>query len=456
MLAYLAFSVISISGLLLFVAAPSGLLSIRRPRLVTVYIFFFILMSITLITAPLTTDWAYRPGFASLAVALPLHLAAMLAAFVGVYAALSQPGRPTPPWRYDDRIMVRLFVGGLIACSAIMVVQYATLPTNPIAYILSGSINSDLAMMMREEAFKLNSGPHMYVLHLNRMVLFPGLVALTVACRVQSKDSAWNKRIVVAAIAAAINGAASTATGVVVIVVLVAGFAYLKAGGRLTLPAILMGAAALFAAPVFFDAVFGGGLTLSVVQKAVAKAVARASSGPFDALLFYFDRFHETSSYLGGRTNRAFAGLIGEDYLDLQNYMFHQKYGVILARTLHGSYNAHFIGYWNADFGLWGVAGISAAVGAGIAVLERGFDAIPDNPAKIACYAACAIVLNKLMSAQPTAVFAGHGAVPSLIVAAGLAFWLDAQRRVNRRGEVRRLTPLTQRLRAHKESPVEE
>ena len=308
----------------------------------------------------------------------------------------------------SERNLLALFCFLLAVVS--LVSQILMLGDIPILSVFTSSDVADLTNA-REAGYKLQGGVMVYLWHFSRMVFVPYLVVMSF-CRWFLNPTRKSKILFLfVMVFAVVNNSLSGAVAPVAMLFLCIGVAYVYLLGRIRLSLVVPFVMAVFTFPFIVEYVYSeDGFWDSLLYFSL-KVVNRFSFETFDRTLSYFDYFPYVKDYLGGRTNSLVLFFSGEKFFNVQNYIFLERLDSFRAHLLHGSANAHFIGYMNADFGLLGVAISCLLVGVVVGFIDVFSSKNIQGPSGLALYVVLGFILWKLMGSQPTAVFFSHGAV---------------------------------------------
>jgi len=169
--------------------------------------------------------------------------------------------------------------------------------------------------------------------------------------------------------------------------------------------------------PIFSDYMYSDMTFSQSLIQTILKTSNRFGFETADRTLSYFDLYNNSSQYLGGRTNALARLFTGLEPFNVQNHVFlyRLRAGSVPDHLLYGSANAHFIGYMNADFGLWGVFWSSVLVGSTLAFFDAIYITLRKNEIVISLYIITVTLFWKLMGTQPTTILFSHGALLMLL-----------------------------------------
>lgn len=306
--------------------------------------------------------------------------------------------------------------------------QVITLNSIPILSVFRGDSVADLTMA-REGGYKLEEGVILYLWHFSRMVFAPYLAVIFFIAYSQHKSKKNLFLLIIVLLLAAIHNSLSGAKAPVAMIFLCIFVAYYYMGGRLDIKHIFTFMVLLFLFPFLVEYAYSEESLVTSLAHFGLKVLERFSFETFDRTLSYFDAYPYYFDYLGGRTNNLFTLFSGQDYFNVQNQIFLIRLSDVKEHLLHGSANAHFIGYMNADFGIVGV-GFSCLI---IGFIIGTFDALSakyiSGPTGLALYSIMGFIFWKLMGSQPTSVIFSHGALLCLlfIIAASFKYKLKGR-----------------------------
>lgn len=301
----------------------------------------------------------------------------------------------------------------VILCVAILSFfhQVLTLGNIPFLMMFLDVSVSDLTMA-REGGYKLHGGYAVYIWHFSRMVFVPYLVCTAFVMYLQDKTSRKMSVFFLVLIFGVLNNALSGAKAPVAMLFMCMFFIFIGVKRNINLKYVSLAVLFIFIFPFLVEYSFSEEGFLDTLDKFSQKVINRFSYETFDRTLSYFDVFPHLMNYLGGRTNSLFTLFSQQEYFNVQNYIFiHRLDGVIAEHLLHGSANAHFIGYMNADFGLIGVALSCLSIGIIIGFMDVYASSRLTSAKTISLYMVIAFIYWKLMGSQPTSVLFSHGAV---------------------------------------------
>ena len=382
------------------------------------YFCLSVLPTISLVFLP--DEFGARVGLGDYRAAILLH---SLGIFIGLFFSyfLLCGGR-TPNRQICNRTefdfygLNRQLLGFLFFLVAVSFVsQILILPKIPMLEVFSDGGVAELTNA-REQSYKLQGSAFVYLWHFSRMVLVPAIVVcFFVRWMVfRGRINLWVFLFVL--IFGVVNNAMSGAKAPVALVFVCIFLSYIYIARSVSLFFVFLLFFGLFVFPFLVEYAYSERDFFDSVGYFFEKVLYRFSYETFDRTLSYFDIFPYSSAYLGGRTNGLFQLFTGQEYFNVQNYVFLSRLDVVREHLLHGSANAHFIGYMNADFGLLGVFFSCVAVGLVLGGVDVFASRRVSDPLTLALYVSMAYVFWKLMGSQPTTVFFSHGALLCLML----------------------------------------
>lgn len=304
----------------------------------------------------------------------------------------------------------------IILVVVVLIHQIFSLSNIPVLLIFSDSSVSDLTMA-REGGYKLQGGISVYFWHFSRMVFVPFLVIFSFIKFIGYKNKKTFFTFMFVLIVGVFNNSLSGAKAPVAMLFLCMFIAYVILKGDFKFKYLVVAVIFIFIFPFVVEYTYSENSFLDTLGLFTEKVIKRFSYETFDRTLSYFDSFPYVIDYLGGRTNSLFMLFSQENYFNVQNFIFIERLdGDIKEHLLHGSANAHFIGYMNADFGLLGVFSSCLVMGVIIGFLDVKASPRISGPESFALYIVMAFIFWKLMGSQPTSVLFSHGAILSFLL----------------------------------------
>jgi len=248
----------------------------------------------------------------------------------------------------------------LAVCLALTVAYIIETPVIPLLHLIRHPGSAAVLVTLREESFKLLDSPLVYLYDLNRNVLYPFLIAMTLGYYLISRSTRWLALLVLTSLTGLFYAAASIAKAPVAVLVLVTAlFVYLYRGGQVSLRAMLFAGAAVFLFPiaVLFQSLSGLGVSASSVANAILRRLFYA---PAEVLYYYFVIVPDVVPYLGGRTIGRVQWVLGGSGINIGNFVFRYMFP---ERIATGVANTSFLGYLHADFGVVGILAGGVVVG---------------------------------------------------------------------------------------------
>ena len=242
----------------------------------------------------------------------------------------------------------------LFAISSLLTLCYVLeVRTIPLLYLLRNFGDFGELMILREEALKLLNSPLSYFYGVTRGVLFPFLIAASLAAFLRSRTRQWLVMLFLSLGFGIIYGSLTLAKAPVAIMFLMLMFAgYLFRGGRLSRKFIAAGLILTLAFPVFVIVSAANPENNIGLGLAFSAMAARLLYLPAEVVYYYFEVFPGQIPYLYGRSIDKFAWITGRPYFDSPNFVgrygYPEYYETVTA-------SGAFIADLNADFGLPGV-----------------------------------------------------------------------------------------------------
>lgn len=407
------------SAILLFFIRALNLMGPKSISVPGIYLALSALPTISLLVPGLFNQVEGRYGVNDYMLAIILHT---LAVSIGVFLAYVMFNNSKTPKRvWVDRVRLDrdhsrwIFFGALFLVVASFISQVATLQSIPILSVLRGESVADLTMA-RESGYKLEGSPIVYLWHFSRMVFVPYLAVLLFIGYYQNRKTKRLLLFLSVLLLSIMHNSLSGAKAPVAMIFLCLAVAYYYMGGKIRVGSAAFAVGLIFLFPFlieysYSDDSFGASLIYFSL-----KIAERFSFETFDRTLSYFDAYPHYFDYLGGRTNKLFTLFSGQSYFNVQNQVFLMRLEDVKEHLLHGSANAHFIGYMNADFGLKGVAASCLIVGLIIGAFDVYATRYVSGPTGLACYSIMGFIFWKLMGSQPTTVLFSHGASLCLLM----------------------------------------
>ncbi|WP_186494311.1 O-antigen polymerase [Shewanella algae] len=294
--------------------------------------------------------------------------------------------------------------------------QILSLGSVPFFLLFTDSSVSELTMA-REGGYKLQGGMAVYFWHFSRMIFVPLIVCSSFINFIINKSKFNLLFFICVLFVGVLNNALSGAKAPVAMLFLCLFISFVLIKGRVDAKYVFFAVILVFVFPFIVEYSFSENGFFETLSIFSLKVINRFSYETFDRTLSYFDVFPYNMDYLGGRTNSLFMAFSGKDYFNVQNYIFLNRLGgEVPEHLLHGSANAHFIGYMNADFGLLGVALSCFIVGAIIGFVDVKSSNKLKSPVTLSLYIVMGFIFWKLMGSQPTSVLFSHGAIPAFFL----------------------------------------
>lgn len=392
-----------------------------------VYLSLSVLPTISLIIPGLYQQVVGRSGIYDYMLSIFLHTFCIGLGLFLSYILLNKGKLPRRVWlgvvQLNDNEAKWIFYGSLLLVVVSFFSQVLTLKSIPILSVFRGDSVADLTMA-REGGYKLEGSLVVYLWHFSRMVFAPYLAVLFFIIYYQQRSRRSLFLFVSFLFLAVLHNSLSGAKAPVAMIFLCLAVAYYYMGGKLNIRYAFVFVFLIFLFPFLIEYAYSDDSLLDSIRHFGLKIVERFSFETFDRTLSYFDAYPYYFEYLGGRTNKLFTLFSGQDYFNVQNQIFLMRLGEVKEHLLHGSANAHFIGYMNADFGIIGVVVVCLAIGFILGTFDLLSTKYISGPTGLACYSIMGFVFWKLMGSQPTTVLFSHGALLCLlmIIAGSLKF----------------------------------
>jgi len=314
------------------------------------------------------------------------------------------------------RLIYTILVLSIIA----LVHQLLTLPSIPIMEIFTERNVEDLTNA-RETGYKLQTSLAVYLWHFTRMVFVPFLVVVYFIRYLDKRNVVTMTIFLAILFLGIVHNSLSGAKAPVAMIFLCLLLAYIMRQPNYKVVKPLLSLPLILSFPFFIEYLYSDKTLYESLGYFTHKVMNRFSYELFDRTLSYFDLFPLQHEFLSGATNRLFTLVTGNEYFNVQNYVFIERLGDdIKDHLLHGSANAHYIGYMYSDFGLLGVAFSSVIVGMTIGVVDIILSKRFDSPVGVSLYIVATFLFWKLMGSQPTTVLFSHGVL--LCVVLGFIF----------------------------------
>ena len=298
--------------------------------------------------------------------------------------------------------------------------QIFSLDSIPFLLIFKGSV-TDLTMA-RESGYKLHGGIAVYIWHFSRMVFIPFLVSFYFLKFLDNKTKKNAVLFIVVLVFGMLNNALSGAKAPVAMLFLILVIIHFNLVGKMKIKNIFYSFLLILSFPFFVEYLFSESGFIESLTSFLEKFVNRFTYETFDRTLFYFDLFPYQEPYLGGRTNSLFTTFTGLDYFNVQNFVFIFRLESIQEHLLYGYANAHFIGYMNSDFGIYGVAFSCFFIGLAIGFIDVYSSKVMFDNVTFSLYIIIGFIFWKLMGSQPTTVLFSHGAILAFLMLIYLGF----------------------------------
>lgn len=403
----------------LFSIRALNLASTKHVSMPGVYYCLSFLPIISLLSYDFKEKTFYRIGIDDYLIAITLHTVLLSIGIFLSYLLFNKGKVPCRDYSFSlnrkekfSRFDWLLFVSVIL----IFFHQVFTLGDIPFLMIFLDVSVSDLTMA-REGGYKLQGGVAVYFWHFSRMVFVPYLVCIAFIFLLQENSSYNRKLFLIVLTVGVLNNALSGAKAPVAMLFMCMFFIFVGAKRNINLKYVVYAIVAVFVFPFLIEYSFSDKGFLNTLEHFTQKVINRFSYETFDRTLSYFDVFPRELEYLGGRTNSLFMLFSQLEYFNVQNYIFIQRIdGQIAKHLYHGSANAHFIGYMNADFGLVGVAFSCLIMGIVIGTIDVYSSAYLTSSKTLAMYMVVAFIFWKLMGSQPTSVLFSHGAILGFLI----------------------------------------
>jgi len=406
-------------SIFIFFVKYLGLASSRHCSIPGLYYLFALLPTFGLIFQPTGEMIANRPGVYDYGLAIVFHTLLFGVGLCVAYVFGKKAHTPRRVFVVDhsgiERQQKLVLISVLTLSIILFVHQILALGTVPFFLMFLGAEVEELTVA-RESGYKLQGGISVYFWHFSRMVFVPYLVSLFFAKYLVSKRRIDLIFFVCVLLFGILNNALSGAKAPVAMLFLCIFLVWVFIKGRPTFISLVFGGLLIFLFPLAVEYSFSDEGLLEVVVYFFEKVANRFSFETFDRTLSYFDIFPYERDFLGGRTNSLFTMISGEAFFNVQNYVFLERLDEFQPHLLHGSANAHFIGYMNADFGIVGVCISSLLVGLAVGVFDIYFSRRVADVSTLAIYVVLCFIFLKFIGSQPTTVLFSHGALLSLII----------------------------------------
>lgn len=421
-----------IVGVIAFTQLMTRFINLTQPSILGFYSIVFCFMAIGLLGFGESESFKDRVGYIDFLYALLLHIFFLLLPYIVCYSLnINNLKLSSNTFRHANIIRPKneklIFVALLFVFTLIFIHQLIFLPTLPIFLLFQNVTGEELALA-REDSFKLNDSPFVYLWHFNRMIFAPlvTLSAYLIYANEIVSPRRWQAVFIIVTIFACINSSLSSALAPVamifLMIFLIRNYSLKKVSRQYT--ALMM--VVVLAFPILVEFVFSDGDILASATNTALKVFNRFSIETFDRTLLYFDLFPYSQDYLGGSTNRLFTIFTGNEFYNVQNYAFLYYVENIMGDQLrehlmYGSLNANFIGYMNADFGLMGVVISSAVMGIILTYFEMRMMKLEKNIFVLSLYIMLVIIFWKMMGTQPASILVGHGGILMLLLSIALS-----------------------------------
>lgn len=413
---------------ILIVHLLTNFLSFTQPNILSFYSIVFFVMCISLISPFTNNEFVDRPGYYDLSIALFLHIFFILLPYTICYVSnFNNLKLYTINFKRSKLFRIKnekvIFYVIFLIFFFIFLHQLFFIPNIPI-FLLLQNVSGDELTMAREESFKLNSNFYVYFWHFNRMIFAPlvTLVSFLIYKHEIVNKKKWFIIFLFTLLIACLNSALSSALAPVAIILLMIFLLNVYLNNKISLKYTIFMFFVVISFPLAVEFLFSDGDFINSAGNTIYKIFNRFSIETFDRTLVYFDLFPYHIDYLGGRTNRLFLFFTGEDFFNVQNYAFIYYLESILGKNIsyhliHGSLNANFIGYMNADFGYYGVVFSSIFMGFVLTYFEIVMTRLNKNMFVISLYILLFIIFWKMMGTNPISILVGHGGILILILA---------------------------------------
>ena len=314
------------------------------------------------------------------------------------------------PPRFSE---IGAFLVVLAIALALTVGYLVETPVIPLFHLIRNPGSVVLLAGLREESFKLLDSPFLYFYGVLRNVVYPFLVALALGYYLTSRRLSLLVLFLFTAVVGLFYAAASIAKAPAAVIVLVTVlFVYLYRGGQLSWRAVAFGFVAvfLFPAAVIIQSFSGLGFDAGDVALAILR---RLFYVPAEVLYNYFVVVPDIVPYLNGRTIGRIQWILGEQDINIANYVFQFMFP---GKLESGLSNTSFIGYLHADFGLPGILLGGALAGVLMQVCQLWLSRRPKTAATLAAYAYLLWVAWKVNSQSLTQILLSGGVIVILVL----------------------------------------
>lgn len=199
----------------------------------------------------------------------------------------------------------------LVACLALTAGYLIETPVIPLLDLIRNPGSAVMLVTLREESFKLLESRFVYLYDVIRNVVYPFLIALSLAVYLASRRPFWLWLFLLTAGAGVFYAAVTIAKApVAVIVLVIVLLAYLYRGGQVSLRAAALGALAVFLFPVavLYQSLSGLGVKAADIALAI---VRRLFYLPAEILYNYFVIVPDVVPHLHGRTIGRIQWILG-------------------------------------------------------------------------------------------------------------------------------------------------
>jgi oligosaccharide repeat unit polymerase len=403
--------------LLVFFIKQLGLVGSKYVSMPGIYMMLSALPTLTLVIPSFNNLVELRPGYDEYLISILLHTGFMGFGILLSYIMIS--GTKIPNRSYSllhylqstklDKVMVCILVFTIL----VFIHQILTLGSVPFFLVFAGVDVASLTMA-RETGYKLHGGLGVYVWHFSRMVFIPFLVSYYFVKYLEKRTS--STLFITILLFGIVNNALSGAKAPVAMIFLIMAVTYFNLKGKVEVMRLLYAAIGILVFPFVIEFIYSDLNFFDALEHFLIKFVDRFSYETFDRTLSYFDIFPHQQEYLGGRTNSLFLLFTGNEYFNVQNFVFLERLDSLKDHLLYGSANAHFIGYMNADFGILGVMISSFIIGFIMGGMDSISSSVLNNKLLYPLYVIMGFIFWKLMGSQPTSVLFSHGAILSFII----------------------------------------
>jgi hypothetical protein len=290
-------------------------------------------------------------------------------------------------------------------------------PVIPLLYLIRNPGSAAIVVGLREESFKLLDSPFLYAYDVTRNVVYPFLIALALGYYLSTRRTLWLVLFLLTSAVGLFYAAASIAKAPVAVIMLVSVlFVYLYRGGRLGWRITVIGFSAVFLFPVavVFQSFSGLGFNAGDIALAIARRVFYV---PAQVLYNYFVIVPDVVPYLNGRTIGRVQWILGENDINIANFVFRRMFP---GRLETGLANTSFLGYLHADFGLPGILLGGAVTGALMQLCQLWLTGRPKTMVTLAAYSYFLWVAWKLNSQSLPQVLLSGGTVVILLLIGAL------------------------------------